>query len=572
MPTRLTGTPSFASLGVQAPQPPNIVAIGRAPTVNDFATFNTGDLWINTSSLSASPPTAPKAEDIWMLVSKNKQIANATWINFSGGNALLTLTGNVGGAVPGDIHQNINTLGDGVGITVTGNPATNTLTWSLVGGGVATQSYLTDDAQVEVPNAAGQLTVTGTGVLSVGNVYSNLSTLRGINVNTVGTVLNSSIGQPNTNTAATQGMYALGGANNFVLDRFLYNYGTHNTFLGNLSGNLAITIANAQNNTCLGYGTGNSLTTANQCTFVGSLAGSANQTSLNNTFVGYACGTACNGGGGKNTSVGSTSSNGLTTGTQNCSFGDLSLGVTTGSNNSCFGYNSGSAYTGNESGNVLLGSGNTGVLGEANTLRIGTAAGLTRAFCQGIYGVAPVGGGNQFVIQSAAGQLGTTAIAPTPAGTNSFFAYNSIDRAAFGVGGVFTTVPFDTVLFNNGGNYNNGTYLYTAPNTGIYTFTINISIFNINAANTEGTYQLLITGGSAGNYVFNNINPYAVREIGVQQSLAIPMTIIVPMTAGDTAAAQYLSGPGAIPLPTVSGTTGTLGTQIRTVFSGYQVA
>ena len=381
MPTRLTGLPSLASLGVEAPQPPNLVSLNRAPTVNDFANFNTGDLWLNTASLLGANPMAPTAEDVWMLVSKNKRIANATWINFGGGGSLLSLTGNTGGTVFGDPAQNINTLGDGVGITVVGNPATHTLTWSLVGGGVATQSYLTDDAQVEVPNAAGQLTVTGTGVLSAGNVYSNLSTLRGINVNTVGTVLNSSVGQPNTTANGLEGVYALGPNNNYITDRFLHNYGTSNTFLGNLSGNMTLTVANATFNTCIGYGTGNHLvgtaaTNAALNTLVGSLAGQAITNSSGCTYIGSSSGlnttTPL-----KNVGVGLQSLGAATTGTgQNTAAGSLSgVGLLTGNNNCFYGYNSGSNYTGAESGNVVIGSGNLGRTGESGWIRIGSAPG-----------------------------------------------------------------------------------------------------------------------------------------------------------------------------------------------------
>jgi len=564
MPTRLTGLPSLASLGVEAPQPPNLVALNRAPTVNDFANFNTGDLWLNTASLSNSPPTAPRAEDVWMLVSKNKRINNATWINFSGGNALLTLTGNVGGAVPGDVNQNINTLGDGVGITVTGNPATNTLTWSLVGGGVATQSYLTDDALVEVPNAAGQLTVTGTGVVSAGNVYSNTNTLRGANNHVVGIALDNSIGQPNTNITATTGMYALGTANNLVTDRFMYNYGTHNTFLGSQSGSLGLTTAAAQNNTFIGYQAGTATTTSAQSTYVGSLAGNANQTSNNNTFVGYACGIACNGGGGKNTSCGSTSSNGLTTGTQNCAFGDLALQVTTGSNNSAFGYNAGSAYVGNESGNVTIGSGNTGTVGESNTFRVATAAGLTRAFVQGSYGVNPPGGGVQTMVQDMNGQLGTMAgVGPNPFATTGFMATNSTSPANYFTLGAFVTIGLDTAVFDLGANFNTGTSLYTVPSTGYYWFNAMVTLTAVPNTITECTMSFAPSAGS-GTFGPMSFNPNLYQAIIAATGMAFGGSWMTFITAGTTVALQVLLGGSA-------GNTGYVGGQGRTFFQGYRI-
>ncbi len=46
--------------------------------------------------------------------------------------AILTLTGNVGGAAP-PTAGNINTVGDGVTINVTGNPGTSTLTFASTG-------------------------------------------------------------------------------------------------------------------------------------------------------------------------------------------------------------------------------------------------------------------------------------------------------------------------------------------------------------------------------------------------------------------------------------------------------
>lgn len=562
MPTRLTGTPSFASLGVQAPQPPNIVAINRAPTVNDFATFNTGDLWINTSSLLGANPTAPTAEDVWMLVSKNKRIANATWINFSGGNALLTLTGNVGGPVPDDPNQNINTVGDNIGITVTGNPATNTLTWSLVGGGVATQTYTTDfGANPVVPDAAGNLNVFGTA--TAGNVFVNVSTRRGANQNILGVQLNNSIGQPPTNALGTSGVYSLGNVG-IVNDRFMHNYGTQNTFLGYQAGNMTLTTANAQNNTFIGYQAGTAVTTANQSTYVGSLAGAANTTALNCTFVGYACGIACNGGGGKNTGTGSTCLNGLTTGTQNCAFGDLSLQVTTGSNNSAFGYNAGSAYVANESGNVTIGSGNTGTAGENNTFRVATAAGLTRAFVQGSYGVNPPGGGVQTVVQDMNGQLGTMAgVGPNPFATTGFMATNSTSPANFFTLGAFVTIGLDTAVFDLGANFNTGTSLYTVPSDGYYWFNAMVTLTAVPNTITECTMSFAPSAGS-GTFGPMSFNPNLYQAIIAATGMAFGGSWMTFITAGTTVALQVLLGGSA-------GNTGYVGGQGRTFFQGYRI-
>ena len=555
MPTRLTGLPALASLGVEAPQPPNLVSLNRAPTVNDFANFNTGDLWLNTASLLGANPTAPTAEDVWMLVSKNKRIANATWINFSGGNALLTLTGNIGGAVPGDPNQNINTIGDNIGITVTGNPATNTLTWSLVGGGVATQSYLTDDAQVEVPNAAGQLTVTGTGVVTVGNVYSNTNTLRGANVNTVGAALNNSIGQPNTNITATTGMYALGTNNNFVTDRFMYNYGTNNTFLGNSSGNLTLTVANASYNTCIGFASGNAL------------VGTAATNAALNTFVGSLSGAVATDAGGC-VFLGNRSGFTVTTGNSNTAIGTGSLnGLVTGSNCISIGMNSSTAFTGAESNNITIGTSVTGVAADTNTLRIGNIAGsgtgsLTRAFCQGIYGVNP-GGTQASVIINSVGQLGTGATPVNPFATTAFYATNSTSPANYFTLGTAVIIGLDTIVFDLGGNFNTGTSLYTAPNTGYYWFNAMITLGVIPNTITECTMEFVPSVG-AGVFGPVAMNPFTYQATTVTTGLAFGGSWMTHLAAGTTMSFQVLLGGSG-------GNTGYDGGSGRTFFQGYQI-
>jgi len=50
------------------------------------------------------------------------------------GSVVESLTGNTGGAVDPDVANNINVVGDGTTVTVAGNPGTNTLTISVIGG------------------------------------------------------------------------------------------------------------------------------------------------------------------------------------------------------------------------------------------------------------------------------------------------------------------------------------------------------------------------------------------------------------------------------------------------------
>lgn len=95
--------------------------------------------------------------------------------------------------------------------------------------------------------------------------------------------------------------------------------------------------------------------------------------------------------GSSNSFFGSGSGNTMTSGSFNSGFGVGSLqNLVSGSYNTCLGYADATNYTGSESSNILIN--NPGVLGESNTLRIGSGDGtsnqfLNRAFICGINGV-----------------------------------------------------------------------------------------------------------------------------------------------------------------------------------------
>ena len=115
MSKRRSGLNPLAYLGVEAATPPNLVVHNRAPTANDYAEYNIGDMWIFVQG-GALP------EQIWILTSKSHYVS--TWQIFNAG------------IVPGDITDvlggdNINTVNSG-GPIVTVNlnksifqPATN---------------------------------------------------------------------------------------------------------------------------------------------------------------------------------------------------------------------------------------------------------------------------------------------------------------------------------------------------------------------------------------------------------------------------------------------------------------
>lgn len=168
MSLRRSGLNPSAYLGVEPVSPPQFEIHERSPTANDYLNFNVGTLWLHKA-----PNINPTVEDLYILTSKNAGVA--TWRNFASGTTTAeTLTGNTGGAVGVDVNDNINVVGDGTGITIAGNQATNTLTASLIGGGIASQSFPTDSGTA-TPNATGVLNVLGgnnIGTTGAGNTVT----------------------------------------------------------------------------------------------------------------------------------------------------------------------------------------------------------------------------------------------------------------------------------------------------------------------------------------------------------------------------------------------------------------
>jgi len=170
---------------------------------------------------------------------------------------------------------------------------------------------------------------------------------------------------PVTNVAFTEGVWRIGGL------LFMHNLGTRNTFFGINSGSVLTT---GRDNTCLGF---NSLTDTTTGNF--------------------------------NSMIGSYSGENITTGSLNVGMGTPVLStLTTGDLNVAIGSGSGINYTGAESSNICIS--NDGVLGEDNTIHIGTqgsgAGEQDSCFIAGIHGVTP-GAVAQTAIIDANGELGT---------------------------------------------------------------------------------------------------------------------------------------------------------------------
>ena len=142
----------------------------RNPSSSDikgqFGLYPIGQNWINTTDGSVF-------ELVSFTSSGGTITANWTALNTAGASGILTLTGNSGGSVSGDGLRNLNLVG-GTGVDVVGSPGTNTLTFSLTGGGAAIDSIAIDKSTSPgtspvVPNGSGLVTITGGQVAAGSN-------------------------------------------------------------------------------------------------------------------------------------------------------------------------------------------------------------------------------------------------------------------------------------------------------------------------------------------------------------------------------------------------------------------
>lgn len=354
----LNGLHPLSYMGDNPTTPPDFYSINRDPGPTDWQDFTLCDYWLNTLT-----------QDVWVLVSLNNNIAK--WVKFAGGNgSVLSLTGNTGGPVF-PLAGNINVIGDGVGITIAGNPGTHTLTASLVGGGQAAQSFVTDSG-------------TATPIAGVIDLFA----------------------QPQAGSSIK-----FSASTNVI--RLNTTDGLGNTIIGLSAGNTTLT---AVNSVGLGINVLHSLTTADGCTAMGAAALSNCTTAMANTAIGGAALFALTTGSGSNVAVGTSAGQQLTTGSRNTAVGYGALNNTTPGNGpfTCaeviaLGAGAGSAYTGAESDNILVG--NLGQNGENNTIRIGLdgsgTAQQNRCFVAGIRGITTGVNDAIAVLIDSAGQLGT---------------------------------------------------------------------------------------------------------------------------------------------------------------------
>lgn len=178
----LNGINPLAYMGVRPSSPALYLVETRDPLTTD-KNYALGTWWMNNNS----------PYNLWRLVNLNAGIALWILVSASPGN-LLSLTSNTGGAVF-PLAGNINVVGDGVTITGVGNPATNTITFSLVGGGAAIETETGNSGGAVAPTA-GNLNVVGdtTTITVVGNPGTSTLTISTVGTGVMNTLTGNSGG------------------------------------------------------------------------------------------------------------------------------------------------------------------------------------------------------------------------------------------------------------------------------------------------------------------------------------------------------------------------------------------
>ena len=467
MSNRLGGKQGTAYLGTNANQPPNMTFHTNDPDQYDTQNVSLGDLWLNETSkelfvlvsLKNDGSTGVKgAYATWKKLDSNTGAgildtltgdtggvinpdgaSNITFrsgiagLSFAGnpatsiitltsaggaGEVMQTATGNSGGAVS-PTAGNINIVGDGVGITITGNPGTHTLTASLVGAGSFADAF-NGDTGTALPLAGDVNIIADTVSQNSGSSVTFVGSGNTVQLNMTDASSNTIIGKSSGNATLT---------------------GTTNTSIGALN---VSSLTSGSRNVFLGYNVGSLVTTGSDNFLCGNslsnpiLQGSTTATGFyalgastllflhnwggagsGNTFIGYGSGGSFDvgqqAGNTNNTGAGRSTLQTITTGTKNSAFGfGAGINITSGSSNTLLGQDAGKSYVSNESSNICIGYNTVGTVTESNVLRIasgtGTSAGqVNKAFVGGIYGITPAIASPLPVVIDSSGQLGTSA-------------------------------------------------------------------------------------------------------------------------------------------------------------------
>lgn len=401
----------------------------RDPATTDRAQLGTE--WINQ-----------KTDDVFILVKVEDNVS--TWISIGAGTSATTFDADSGSAMPaGGIINLLSGSGD-LTTSASGNTVTFTSTAADIfdsDSGTATPSsntiIIAGGSGITTSAAGSTVTITASGGGGITTIDGDTGSATGSTLNLV--------------TGFTSGPYANG------------------TIQFNASGTtVTLNTTDGLQNTGVGP------------SVFSQVPGSS---AFQNAGFGQAAGLNVGNGGGAATGnclFGFAAGSSITSGNYNVALGLATMnGVVSGQYNIGIGAFASNALTGAESSNIYFNS--QGVLGESNTLRIGTATGslnqdLAAAYICGIDGVNV--GSVATVVTMAADQLGTATIT-AGSGISVTPTANTITIAATGGGGGITTIDGNsgsvtgsTVTLTTGAANANGTALFTGSSaTMTLTFT-----------------------------------------------------------------------------------------------------
>jgi hypothetical protein len=432
------------------------------------------------------------------------------------GTGITSTTGNIV-ATAGQVNAG-TTITAGTGITAT--------TGNIVATAGQINAGTTMTAGTGIAATTGNITATAGAVSAATTITggTGVTATTGAITATAGNVVITAgnLNLPNTNAAGTNGEITFGG------NRWISDFGTRNTFVGEISGNTST--SGAGSNTAIGYFSGNALDT-----------------------------------GSGNTCLGQSSGKFITTGSGNVAIGGNALSTQSGSSNIALGNNAGSGLTGNTNSNICIS--NIGSVGVSNTIWLGTTGSgsgqQNKCFIAGTTGITPDVAGAKLMIMDTAGQVGTLGAATngqiaigstganpvlatitagsgiavtngagsisvaTSASSCSFSAYLAADDPNVTGNGtdyqLGTNTAF-TEIFDTGTNFNtNGTF--TAPTTGVYSLNAQVAC---TGATIAATFELTIV-------TTNRTYITKFMRLASADDYTIGTTVLADMDATETA-------------------------------------
>jgi len=444
-----------------------------------------------------------------------------------------------------DTNGQLSSLGFGTANQVfTSNGAGSSPTWQAASASGAVTTITGNDAVAVSPTAGNIGLVTADSNITFTGAGSTLT----LDFNP-GASSNTFIGHNGSTITSGNNNVSMGST---ALDAI--TSGTSNNCFGVNSGGL---IAGGSDNNCYGRNSGAAIVAGGQNLMMGGNAGSPINGS-NNVFLGYNTGSSLSGTCSNNIYIGSgvtgsgTISNSIRIGgTHTTAFIDgisgvtvsasAPIGVDTNDQLSSLGFGtSGQSFISGGAGVspswalVNLASGVTGTLpvangGLASTGITGIVAGTGSAY----NGRTITGTTNAIAITNGNGSAGNPTInfSPIVAFTStqpSMLAYKSANTTNTTGDGTLYTVIFDTETYDQGGNYNNATGVFTCPVTGNYMITGNVGFTAFGTSTSFISYVTAVP-------LYQTYNSsQAVANVGALGNIWCPFSSILRLTSGTT--------------------------------------